>query len=84
MCLHSTLEQIDGIMSYFDKYRNEGFASSMVVAKDIASVMDVEATFPVKRRSLRKNIFDEIDCSSEAKLQGDKDFEVKYFLLCLI
>jgi hypothetical protein len=71
-------------MSYFDKYRDEGFASSMMVAKDIASVMDVEATFPVKRRSLRKNIFDEIDCSSEAKLQGDKDFEVNYFLLCLI
>jgi hypothetical protein len=56
MCLHSTLEQIDGIMSYFDKYRNEGFASSMVVAKDIASVMGVEASFPVKRRALRKSI----------------------------
>jgi hypothetical protein len=44
-------------MSYFDKYRDEGFASSMMVAKDIASVMDVEATFPVKSRSLRKKHF---------------------------
>jgi hypothetical protein len=43
-------------MSYFNKYRNEGFASSMVVAKDIASVMGVEASFPVKRRALRKSI----------------------------
>ncbi|AQK67274.1 hAT dimerization domain-containing protein / transposase-related [Zea mays] len=83
MCLHSTLEQIDGIMSYFDKYRNEGFASSMVVAKDIASVMGVEASFPVKRRALRKKHYDENDCSNEANLQGEKDFEVNYFLVML-
>ncbi|AQL07121.1 General transcription factor 2-related zinc finger protein [Zea mays] len=83
MCLHSTLEQIDGIMSYFDKYRNEGFASSMVVAKDIASVMGVEASFPVKRCALRKKHYDENDCSNEANLQGEKDFEVNYFLVML-
>jgi hypothetical protein len=83
MCLHSTLEQIDGIMSYFDKYRNEGFASSMVVAKDIASVMGVEASFLIKRRALRKKHYDENDCSNEANLQGEKDFEVNYFLVML-
>jgi hypothetical protein len=63
-------------MSYFDKYRNEGFASSMVVAKDIASVMGVEASFPVKRRALRKKLYDENDCCNETNLQGEKDFEV--------
>ena len=83
MCLHSTLEQIDGIMSYFDKYRNEGFASSMVVAKNIAFVMGVEASFPVKHRALRKKHYDENDCSNEANLQGEKDFEVNYFLVML-
>jgi hypothetical protein len=70
MCLDSTLEQIDGIMCYFDKYRDEGFASSMMVAKDIASVMSVEATFLVKRHALRKKHFDETDCSTAENLQG--------------
>jgi hypothetical protein len=54
MFLDSTLEKIDGIMSYFDKYRDEGFVSGMMVAKEIASVMGVEATFSVKYRALRK------------------------------
>jgi hypothetical protein len=80
MCIDSTLQQIEGMLSYFDTYRNEGFASSMIIATEIASEMGVETTFPVKRRATRKKQFDETDYN-EAILQAEKDFEVNYFLV---
>ncbi|XP_062203777.1 uncharacterized protein LOC133905976 [Phragmites australis] len=61
-------------------YRNEGFASSLIIAKDIASEMGVEASFPVKRRSIRKKQFDETDYN-EANLQAERAFEVDYFFV---
>ena len=80
MCIDSTLQQIEGMLSYFDTYRNEGFASSMIIAIEIASEMGVETTFPVKRRATRKKQFDETDYN-EVILQAEKDFEVNYFLV---
>ena len=77
------MQQIEGMVKYFNTYRNEGFALSMIIAKDIAAQMNVEPSFPVKRRVLRKKQFDEIDCD-EAVLQAEKEFEVNYFLLWLI
>ncbi|KAF2939967.1 hypothetical protein DAI22_03g236600 [Oryza sativa Japonica Group] len=44
-CIESTLQQIKGIMIYFHKYINEVFASSLIIAKDIASEMGVNASF---------------------------------------
>jgi hypothetical protein len=52
----------------------------MIIAKDIASEMGVEASFPVKRRSIRKKQFDETDCD-EANLQAERAFEVDYFFV---
>jgi hypothetical protein len=69
-----------GMLSYFDTYRNEGFASSTIIATEIVSEMGVETTFPVKRRATRKKQFDETDYN-EAILQAEKDFEVNYFLV---
>lgn len=34
MCIDSTIRQVKGIMDYFETYRNDGFASSMVIAKE--------------------------------------------------
>ena len=79
MCIYSTLQQIQGMMQYFETYRNEGFSSSLIIAKGIASDMGVEASFPVKRRATRKKQFDESNCQEEI-LEPEKAFEVKYFL----
>ena len=79
MCIDSTLQQIQGMMQYFETYRNEGFSSSLIIAKGIASDMGVEASFPVKRRATRKKEFDESNCQEEI-LEPEKAFEVKYFL----
>ncbi|XP_072149505.1 uncharacterized protein [Setaria viridis] len=78
--IESTLQHIEGMINYFNTYRNEGFASSMIIAKEIASELGVEPSFPVKRRALKKKHFDEID-SNEAILQAEKAFEVEYFLV---
>ena len=41
ICLDATLKQIEWIISYFQKYINEGFHSSIEAAKGIASDMDI-------------------------------------------
>jgi hypothetical protein len=41
-------------MDYFDTYKNDGFASSTVSAKEIASEMGFDPSFSVKcRRNLK-------------------------------
>jgi hypothetical protein len=65
---------------YFENYIDEGFASSMAIAKDIANQMGVESLFPVKRQSKRKKHFDESD-NNEEILQAEKAFKVNYFLV---
>ncbi|KAL0437792.1 UNVERIFIED_CONTAM: hypothetical protein Sradi_0487100 [Sesamum radiatum] len=67
MSIDSSIEQIDGALAFFEGYRTIGFATSMNIAKELAFVMDVEPTFPVKRRVLRKN--------SMMKIQMMKMFE---------
>ena len=78
MCIDSTLQQIQGMKQYFETYRNEGFSSSLIIAKGIASDMGVKASFPVKRCGTRKKQFDESDCQEEI-LDAEKAFEVEYF-----
>ncbi|KAJ1294938.1 hypothetical protein BS78_01G184600 [Paspalum vaginatum] len=80
MSVDSTLKQIEDIMRYFETYRSEGFSSSRNIAKDIADKMGVEASFPVKRRAMRKKQFDESNCQEEI-LEAERSFEVKYFLV---
>ena len=80
MCIDATLQHIESTVEYFGNYRNEGFASSLIIAKEIASDMGVQPSFPVKRRTSRKKHFDETDCE-EANLEGEKGFEASYFLV---
>ena len=52
----------------------------MVIAKEIASEIGVEPSFPVKRRALRKKYFDENN-SEKVILQAENDFKVSYFVV---
>jgi nitric oxide reductase large subunit len=54
MSIDSTLQPIEGMVSNFHTYRNEGFASSVIIATEIASDLGVDPTFPVKHRASRK------------------------------
>jgi hypothetical protein len=67
MGIESTILQIEGIRTFFDNYRNQGFASSLNIAKEIASELGVEPSFPVKRRVSRTKQFDEADCEEASR-----------------
>jgi hypothetical protein len=82
MCIASAMQQIKGIMDYFETYRNDGFESSMIIAKEIASELGVQPSFPKKRRGLRKKQFDESN-SEEVNLQAEDDFKAFYFLVLI-
>jgi hypothetical protein len=82
MCIESTMQHIQGIMDYFKTYRNDGFASSMINAKEIAFEMGVEPSFPVKRRAIRKKYFDENN-NEEAILDSEKQFKIFYFMVII-
>ncbi|XP_066375027.1 uncharacterized protein [Miscanthus floridulus] len=82
VCLDSTLKQIEGVISYFKKYRDTGLSASIETAKSIASSLDVEPTFPTKHKGKRKKQFDEQDDETE-ELQRSAidDFNDDYFLV---
>jgi hypothetical protein len=41
MCIDSTIQQIEGMRTYFQAYKNEGFVANLKSAKDIASELGV-------------------------------------------
>jgi hypothetical protein len=55
VCMDAALKQIEGVISYFKRYRDEGFNGSI----DIAEKMDIESIPPTPRRGKRKKHFDE-------------------------
>ena len=54
ICIDNAMKQVEGVMSFFEKYRHDGFSSSMNMAKDLAHEMGIDAIFPKKRRCFRK------------------------------
>ena len=56
MCIDATIKQMEGVLSYFEIYREEGFPKSMDLVKSVALEMNVEPIFSTKRRVI-KNTF---------------------------
>jgi hypothetical protein len=82
VCLDGTMQQIEGVISYFQKYRDTGFSASIETAKSIASSMDVEPIFPAKRQVKRKKHFDEQnDETEELQRSAIDSFKDEYFLV---
>jgi hypothetical protein len=82
VCLDATLKQIKGVISYFEKYREEGFDASIETAKSIASSMGIEPKFPTKPQGKRKKHFGELnDDIEELQLSAIEDFKYSYFIV---
>ena len=74
------IEQVRGIIS-FEKYKEEGFAASLEIAKSVALEMNVEPNHPTSVvRTTRKTHFDEIGEDVEIQLAHDM-FQIDYFLV---
>ena len=54
MFIDSAMKQLEDVISFFEKYRNDGFATSLTIAKSLASDMNIEPVFSTKRRIFRK------------------------------
>ena len=73
-------KHIEGGISYFKMYRDEGFTSSMNTAKHITSEMDIQPKFCTKPQGKRKKHFDEQNDQDEEIQQSVVDsFRVEYF-----
>ena len=57
MLLDVAIEQVQGMISFFSKYRETCFANALESAKEIAREMDVEPAFRTKRKITRKRQF---------------------------
>ncbi|KAL2989744.1 hypothetical protein AAZX31_11G155500 [Glycine max] len=53
------IEQLKGLLSFFEKYRENGFENALISTKEIAFEMDIEPKVCEKRISRRKKQFDE-------------------------
>ncbi|TYH83341.1 hypothetical protein ES332_D02G126400v1 [Gossypium tomentosum] len=51
LCIDTNIKKLKGVLSYFKKYRDEGFTSCMNITKSIALDMNVEPTLPTKHHS---------------------------------
>ena len=74
------MKQVEGVMSFFEKYRHDGFSSSMNMAKDLSHEMGIDAIFPKNRRCFRKKQFDK-SYHNEVIQTSKDDFKINYFLV---
>lgn len=70
-------------MSFIQKYRETGFDEAWIIAKEIASEMEIEATFREKRNTRKRRHFDDSDSEDEVTPSALESFKVSYFL-CII
>ena len=82
MCIDTTTKELEGVMLFFEKFRNEGFESSMNIAKSLAFDMNIEPILPKKHCVYRKKQFDENNHDEEIQL-AEESFRVSYFLVIM-
>ncbi|XP_068321277.1 uncharacterized protein [Pyrus communis] len=82
MHIDVAIEQMQGLIAYFEKYRETGFTEAMINAKKLAIEMKIDSVFPEKRQVRRKRHFDENDdeSSQSTEQSADESFRVHYFL----
>ena len=54
MHIDFAIDQLKGLISFFKKYRKDGFTSAMISSKEIAIKMEIEPIFHEKRIIRRK------------------------------
>ncbi|KAJ0457180.1 putative ribonuclease H-like superfamily [Helianthus annuus] len=79
MCIDIAIKQLDGLIIYFKKFRDEGFENAMIEAKELALKMGIEPSFREKRVIRRNRIFDENVDNETLKTPIDC-FRMDYFL----
>ncbi|KAM3731731.1 hypothetical protein ACB098_11G004400 [Castanea mollissima] len=79
MHIDVAIDQLKGLMSFFKKYREDGFTSTMNSSKEIATKMEIKPIFREKRIIRRKKQFDE-NVNNETTQSAEEYFRINYFL----
>ena len=79
MHINIAIDQLKGLISFFKKYREDGFTSAMISSKEIAIKMEIEPIFHEKRIIRRKKQFDE-NVNDEITQSAEESFRINYFL----
>jgi hypothetical protein len=81
MVIDIAIESVDGLISFFTKYRETGFSKALEAAKIIAMEMDINPGFRTKRKITRKRQFDEGPTNTPTESHStEESFRINYFL----
>ena len=79
MHIDVAIDQLKGLISFLESYRENGFYSALISLKDIALEMEIEPVFREKPKIFRKKQFG--DTSENAvTLSTEESFRIEYFL----
>ncbi|XP_023241592.1 zinc finger MYM-type protein 1-like [Centruroides sculpturatus] len=79
MHLDAAIQHLDAFIHWLDNYRENGFQSSLVTAREIADENDINRKFKVVRRRRKRTNFD-YDREDEAlELPAEEIFKINYF-----
>lgn len=81
MLLDVAIRNLEGLVNFFEKYKENGFDAAISEAKDIAYTIDVEPKFSIKRISYRKRQFDEITNTEREQQSSKEAYRTDYFLV---
>ncbi|KAK9048261.1 hypothetical protein SSX86_032776 [Deinandra increscens subsp. villosa] len=81
MLLDVAIKNLNGLVTFFNNYRNNGLDRDIIEAKKIAEAIDIEPEFTVKRASCRKKQFDEIPNTEREQQSAKENFRTDYFLV---
>ena len=80
MHINIAIDQLKGLISFFFKYREDGFTSAMILSKEIVIKMEIEPILHEKRIIHRKKQFDE-NVNDEITQSAEESFRINFFYI---
>ncbi|XP_052192318.1 uncharacterized protein LOC127801345 [Diospyros lotus] len=79
MHIDVAMDQLKDLLSFFETYKEKGFQSAIVSAKELANEMEVEPIFREKHVIRRKKQFDE-NVDDDKTQSAEESFRIDYFI----
>jgi hypothetical protein len=81
MLIDVAIKKVQGLISFFQGYREIGFLEALEATKEIALELDIGTTFRKKREIKRKRQFDENPNDTNVVTQSPEElFRITYFI----
>ncbi|XP_028067387.1 uncharacterized protein LOC114270161 [Camellia sinensis] len=78
MHIDVAINQLKGLITFLERYREIGFLEAVIEAKEVATAMDIEPVFHEQLVIRRKKRFDE-NVSEEVTQSAEESFRINYF-----